>query len=232
MKLSERANEHLWDSLLTEILIEDCKNELAELENSKESHTFSLNFEKKIQKIRHSVGRKESAIRIAIFMRKAAVTAVTIAGLLFFVFLTQPQVYAAVEDVVRSIFETHDKYTYHGETAEGTFDENKRLGYVPDGFELRSIVYGKSIAALTYENTDEETIDFNYGFADKSSISMDNERHDYERLEHNGQIYYLYVAIEENDQSVIIWYCGDYVYSISSQLPQTELIKIAESVKD
>lgn len=96
MKLSERANEHLWDSLLTEILIEDCKNELAELESSKESHTFSLNFEKKIQKIRHSVGRKESAIRIAIFMRKAAVTAVTIAGLLFFVFLTQPQVYAAV----------------------------------------------------------------------------------------------------------------------------------------
>jgi len=232
MRLSERANERLWDSLLTEVLIEDCKNELAELEASAEPHTFSSGFEKRIQKIRHSVSRKETAIGIAAFVRKASVTAAAIAGILFMIFLTQPQVYAAVEDVVRSIFETHDKYVYQGEPADGTFDENKRLGYVPNGYELRSIVYGKSIAYLTYENADDETIDFNYGFADKSSISIDNERHNYERLEHNGQTYYVYVAIEENDQNAIIWYNGDYVYSISSQLSEDEIIKIAENVKD
>lgn len=161
MRLSERANERLWDSLLKEVLIEDCKNELAELQTSAEPHSFSSDFEKKIRKISHSVGRKELAIGIAVFVRKTAVTAAVILGVLFAGLMTQPTVYAAVEDVVRSVFSTHDKYTYHGDSVEGTFDENKRLGYVPDGYKLRSIVYGKSIAFLTYENADDETIDFN-----------------------------------------------------------------------
>lgn len=231
MRLSERANERLWDSLLKEVLIEDCKNELAELQTSAEPHSFSSDFEKKMRKISHSVGRKELAIGIAVFMRKTAVTLAVILGVLFGL-MTQPTVYAAVENVVRSVFSTHDKYTFQGKPAKGTFDENKRLGYVPEGYELRSIIYGKSIAFLTYENADEETIDFNYSFADSSSISVDNERHDYKKINCNGQTYYVYVAIEENDQSAIIWYNGNYVYSIDSQLPEVELVKIAENVKD
>lgn len=231
MRLSEQANERLWDALLTEVLIEDCKNELAELEAAAEPYTFSSNFVKKIQKIRRSVGRRELAIGITVFVRKAAVTAAVIMGVLFIGFLTQPKVYAAVEDVVRSVFDNHDKYTYQGEPAKGTFDEYKRLGYVPDGYELRSIVYGKSIAALTYENADEETIDFDYGFADSVSISIDNERHDYKRIRCNGQTYYVYSAIEKSDKSTIIWYDDDYIYSIDAQLSESELIKIAENVK-
>lgn len=232
MRLSEQANERLWNSLLTEVLIEDCKKELAELETAAKPYTFSSDFEKKIQKIRRSVGRRESAIGIAIFVRKVAVTAAVIMGVLFTGFLTQPKVYAAVEDVVRSIFDNHDRYSYQGEPAKGTFDENKRFGYVPEGYELRSIFYGKSIAFLTYENADEETIDFNYSFADSGSISIDNERHDYKKVRYNGQTYYVYAATAEGDVGTVIWYKGDYVYCIDSQLPETEIVKIAKNVKD
>lgn len=231
MKLSDRANQRLWDSLITEALIEDCNNELAEFENNAKPHTFSQSFEKKLNSLKHAIGRKESARGFVLFLRNAAVTVAAIMGVFFGCLLTQPEVYAAVEKVIRNVFIDHDNYLYQGELPEEPFDEYKRLGYVPEGYELRSIVYGGSAASLTYENEDEETIDFMYGIAALSSISIDNERHNYREVEHNGQIYYLYIAMEDNDWSSIIWYSGGYVYSIDAYFSESELVEIAESVE-
>ena len=150
----------------------------------------------------------------------------------FCILLTQPKIYATVSDVIKTATSGgFDKYTYRGELSEETFDEYKRLGYVPEGYDIRSIVFGGCAAVLNYENENEDTIEFMYGIASNSSISIDNERHTYKEIKHNGQTYYLYIATEENDWSTIIWYRGDYVYSVNAHFDENELVKIAESVE-
>ncbi|MGN0552183.1 MAG: hypothetical protein ACI4I1_02285, partial [Oscillospiraceae bacterium] len=67
-------------------------------------------------------------------------------------FLTQQEVYAAVGNVIRSVFSTHDKYTYQDNYEDIVFDDTIRLGYVPEGYELRSVYYMGNANLLTYES--------------------------------------------------------------------------------
>lgn len=112
MPLSRGANERLWDAVIKEALIESMNRELDETEQNIEPHNFSSQFEHKMNRLIKSIGRKEKAQTVGKVIGKFAVTAATVMGILFGGFLTQQEVYAAVGNVIRSIFSTHDKYTY------------------------------------------------------------------------------------------------------------------------
>ena len=100
MMLSEQANERLWDALLKEILIQNCCDELAELEKSVKPHTFSERFEKNISKMKRRVfGKKRLKAAGAVLKNIAAIVMIVI-GLTFGVLLNQPEVSAAVENVI------------------------------------------------------------------------------------------------------------------------------------
>lgn len=235
MRLSEQANERLWDSLLNEVLIEDCKNELAELEVTTEPHIFSSDFEKKIQKIRHSVGRKELAIGISVFVRKAAITAAAITGVLFIGFLTQPKVYAAVCDVVRTVFEDHDSYSSNASNSNmdgKTFNNSIVPSYIPEGYKLRQAFYGDYNVDLIYENSDNMEMWYSYGTKDGTEISINNERIEYSEKIINGVTYYIYEVTIPNGSNSVIWSLDEYIFMIDSQISVDEIVKIAESVKE
>ena len=71
---------------------------------------------------------------------------------------------------------------------------------------------------------------FQYGLAENSQISIDNERHDYNEIYRNDIIYYFYQANEENSFNSLIWYTDSYYYSLVAQLSAEELVKIAENI--
>lgn len=50
----------------------------------------------------------------------------------------QPPVYAAVKGVVRQIFAANVSYIYVGKRTADKFDNDKRLVYVPEGYEFIS----------------------------------------------------------------------------------------------
>ena len=158
------------------------------------------------------------------------VIAASIMGILFSGLLTQPEVYAAVGNVIRNIFETHDSYTYQGSSSEISFNKNIKLGFIPDGYELRSAFYSDCNVSLTYENADEMCIYFDYGSAENSMLSIDNERHNYTELNYDGTTYYFYEAAEE-DFSTLIWYDDGYYYSIDAQLDKDTLIRTAQNIE-
>ena len=83
---------------------------------------------------------------------------------------------------------------------------------------------------LTYESVDENSIDFEYGLADTTSVSVDNERHILKEINKKEQTYYYYKPIEADDFSTLIWYNNGYVYSIDAQFSEDEIIKIAENI--
>lgn len=230
MPLSRGANERLWDAVIKEALIESMNRELDEMEQNIEPHKFSSQFEHNMNKLIKNIGRKEKAQTVGKVIGKFAVTAATVMGIMFGGFLTQQEVYAAVGNVIRSIFSTHDKYTYQENSEDIVFDDTIRLGYVPNGYELRTALYSHSNVLLTYESVDENSIDFEYGLADTTSVSVDNERHILKEINKKEQTYYYYEPIEADDFSTLIWYNNGYVYSIDAQFSEDEIIKIAENI--
>lgn len=100
MMLSEQANERLWDALLKEILIQNCCDELAELEKSVKPHTFSKRFEKNITKMKRRVFGKGRLKAAGVVLRNTAAVVTIVIGLTFGVLLNQPEVSAAVEHVI------------------------------------------------------------------------------------------------------------------------------------
>ncbi len=148
----------------------------------------------------------------------------------FCILLTQPKVYAAVSDVIKTaISGGFDKYAFQG--AAEKFDSTIRLSYVPDGYKLRLAEYADSIAFLTYENYDEVRINFTYGLAENTSFSIDNERHECKEISKSGTVYHLYIAKEEDDWSSIIWQQNGYAFCIDAHFDADELVKIAENVE-
>lgn len=233
MPLSKGANERLWDAVIKEALIESMRLELDEAEQNAEPHSFSPQFEHNMKKLSRSIGIKEKSRAAVKVICKFAVTAAAVMGISFGGLLTQHEVYAAVSNVVRDVFSTHDKYTYQGSfnSNDMDFDYSIEPGYIPEGYELRSVLYPGGAKLMAYESRDEKTIDFEYGFVDGTAISIDNERHTLKEIDKNGQTYYYYEAKEEDDLNVLIWYSGEYVYDINAQLPKEEIVKIAESIK-
>ena len=233
MPLSKGANERLWDAVIKEALIESMRLELDEAEQNAEPHSFSPQFEHNMKKLSRSIGIKEKSCAAVKVICKFAVTAAAVMGISFGGLLTQHEVYAAVSNVVRDIFSTHDKYTYQGsfDSDDMDFDDSIEPEYVPEGYELRSVLYAGGAKLMTYESKDEKTIDFEYCFADGTAISVDNERHRIKEINKNDQTYYYYEAMEEDDLNVLVWYSGEYFYDINAQLPEEEFVKIAESIK-
>lgn len=231
MPLGKEANERLWDAVIKEALIESMGRELKELEQNIEPHDFSPQFEKKIYKLTKSIGRKENIQAVGKVFCKFAVTAAAVMGLAFGGFLTQPEVYAAVGNVMRGIFSTHDSYSYQGNNEDVVFDDTKRFGYIPDGYELRSVFYMGNAMLLTYESDNGNNIYFNYSLAQGSSITVDNEGHTYKEINKNDKTYYFYNSTE-NGFNTMIWFDNTYAYSIDAQISEEEIITIAENIKN
>ena len=229
MNLSKNANSRLWDALLKELLIENMNMQVADLSGN-DAPMPSESFEKNISKIARSVGRKEAARNVAKLMKNGAITLAAVLSITFCMLLTQPKVYAAVSDVIKTaISGGFDKYIFQGATEK--FDSTIRLSYVPDGYKLRLAEYADSIAFLTYENYDEVRINFTYGLAENTSFSIDNERHEYMETSKGGTNYNLYLAKENGDWSSVVWQKGDYAFCVDAHISADELVKIAESVE-
>ena len=232
---NQQTNEKIFDLLIADALADVWDMELAKYADSgqMEKHKFSDEFERNIRKIRNSIGRKERMKNAGRFSLKFFVTIATIMGIAFGGLLTQPTVFASVQNVFRNIFSGYDKYTYSEEQNGDItfFDQNKCLGYIPDGYEIRMVFYSTNNMYLTYESVDGDTMNFDYGVAENSSIIVDNERHTYYELNYDNVTYHYYEALDpEADYNTLIWYSDGYRFSIVGDLSKDEIIKVAENI--
>lgn len=227
MERRKAANDEIFDILLKSTLISRYENEASAAMLSTEEHIYPADFHRRLRRIRNSAGRRERISAAGRIVSRFAVTAAAAMGILFGGLLTQPEVSAAVGNVFRSIFPTHDSYSFStGSDVE--FNKNIRLGYVPEGYELRSVYYMGNSALLSYEFNDSY-IYFNYSLADGSSITVDNEKLNFAEITGKHTTYYYYSS-SDNDYSTVIWFDKGYAYSIDAQINQNEFVKMAESI--
>ncbi len=224
----------LFDFVMTEALKEYMEIELKEVDEivAKEPpHEFSPQFEKKMRKLINSIGRKDRIKQFKHVAVKAAVSVAVMGSLIFGGLLTQPEVFAAVQNVFRSVFDKYDKYEYVGdELTVDNFDDSFRLGYVPDGYYLSEGIYSPIDVTLIYKNKTDEII-FEYGIANFISTSYDNEHSSYSTFYSNSIEYYYYESNDVDFDDKLIWYTDGYVFGIYAHLPKVELVKIAENLE-
>lgn len=231
MEQQKSTNEEIFEILLRKALIAKYENEVANAQREAKEHSYSDTFKMKLKRTYNSINRLERIKFAGKIIKKVAIIAASVMGILFGGLMTQPEVYAAVEKVIKSVFSTHDSYIYQGTTSETSFNINIRLGYVPEGYELSSVFYSDYNVSLTYESLDEKYIYFDYGLAENSLISVDNERHNCYELNIENTTFYFYKAISADDNNTLIWYEDDCYYCIDAQFDADMIVKIAENIK-
>lgn len=224
----------IFDLVMTEALKEYMDMELQEVDElvaKDPPHEFSPEFEKKMKKLINSVGRKD---RIKKYKRIALRTIVSVAaafGLIFGGLLTQPEVFASVQNVFRRVFDKYDKYEFvSDELTVENFDNSFRFGYVPDGYYLSEGRYSPISVTLTYSN-EKTDIEFQYRIADGFVANFDNEHNSYMSFYSNGIEYHYYESNDSDFYDTLVWYTDGYAFSIFAHLSKDELVKIAENLE-
>lgn len=227
---STNSNE-IFEILLRDSLSEKLSNESKELGKATQKHDFKSRFLKGIKRIARRINAEKRRKIVFKVTFKSLLSVACTLGIIFCILLTQPTVYAAVKDVVRNTFSTHDSYYYIGEEQEESFDNSKKPGYIPDGYVLRFCYYGDTNISQTYEDFDGNQVYFDYGLADGSKMNVDNESHTLTEFNIDGVTFYFYETQNEYEFNVLLWYNKGYAYSISAQMSLEELVKIAENIK-
>lgn len=233
MNGNAKLDNDIFEAMMKSALIERYSGEVGELMKEPEEE-FSEPFDKRAGKIMRRVWISEQVKGKGKMILKALAGLMIILGISFTVLLTRPKVYAAVSDVVRSVYSDHDSYTgmNGSDTENADFSGDIAPEYIPDGYTLRWKYFGDFCVSLIYLNDDGGDIDYRYGTNDGTKISVNNERVEFSQVQKDGKEYYIYKANDPEDDSTVIWYDGECYFVIDSQLPVDEIVKIAESVPD
>lgn len=212
--MKNELKEKIFDLVLKEALQECLDEELKEIDEmvaNSPPHEFSPQFEKRMKKLINSIGRKDRIKKAKRIIVRTAVSIAASFGIIFGVFLTQPEVSAAVQNVIRTVFDRYDKHDYIGdELTIENFNNNIRLGYVPDGYYLSSGDYLAANVALIYKDIDDNKIMFDYGIADGTSSIYDNEHNSYSNFTINGMEYNYYESNDDDFYDTLVWYKDGY----------------------
>ena len=116
---NSKTNEKIFDLLIADALADVWDTELAEYDDcgQEEQHKFSDEFDRKIRRIRNSIGRKELLQKVFRFSARFLVTAAALMGVVLGGLLTRPQVYAAVKnEITISVIRPKYNVNQNGET--------------------------------------------------------------------------------------------------------------------
>ena len=234
MDYKATLDNDIFETMMKNALIERYSNEVDSLMTEPEEK-FSESLERKAEKIIRKVGIYEQAKNIGKIAAKSFSVALIVLGISFAFLLTQPKVYAAVRDVVRTVFADYDSYSSNigsFNMDDKTFDNSIVPSYIPEGYKLRQAFYGDFNVDLIYNNADDMDIQYGYGTKDGTKFSINNERIEFSERQINGITYYVYKAISPDDYNTVIFYYDEYIFMIDSQLSIEEIVKIAESVSE
>lgn len=229
--MNNESKNKIFDVVMTEALKDYMDTELKQMNELAKADTceFSDKFKRRVRRIENSIGRTDRVKKGGIVILKTLVTAAAVFGIIFGMLLTQPEVFAAVQKTIRTVFGEYDKIEYIDE-ATAVLNDNIRLGYVSEGYYLSKGTYTPIDVVLTYTNGEDEII-FEYGIADGSFAYIDNEHNEYERFTSNGIEYHYYISNNGRFINVLTWSVNRYSFVITAHLSKDELVAIAENIE-
>lgn len=192
------------------------------------SFQFSRRFE---QRMRSIIRRGNHPVMYKSLQRVACVLLVLLM-LFSTVMIFSTDVRAAVIGWIREQYETFYHYFFPTE-AEISEPEEYTLGWVPDGFTLAATQATDNITTNIYVGPQNQIIQFTYQAGSNSySAFFDAESYKHESVSVGDCEADIYLSTDQAKANGIVWtnQGGNILYSISAQLDQPELIKIAEGI--
>lgn len=230
--MNNESKNMIFDIAMTEALKEYMDTELKIVDElvQAEPCEFSDKFKKRVHKIGNSIGRTDRMKLFAKIVFKTAVSVAAAFGIVFGMLLKQPDVYAAVQKTIRTVFGEYDKIEYVDNSSDVIYlDDSIRLGYVPEGYYLSKGKYTPIDVVLTYTNN-IDNIRFEYGIADGTTVCIDNEHCEHEQFISHGIEYHYYNSFDTEFDNTLIWSENGYYFMVSAYLTKDVLVKIAENL--
>lgn len=229
----------LSDAMLASALIKVKNYDVSSIpDNNEIDHTFSADFEKRMNKLISSFDKKEK--NISFFrnaLTKAAVIILTLCIGAFSLVMISPQARADFKNAVMEFYETHIKF-YFVSADETSADlsnyENVSAGYIPQGFTLKEKYDEYEAVGYRYENeADSLSYDIYVSLNDGLAVHTDKDKNNVEEILISGRDAYLIAG--ENDgkpYSTLIITGNKITVTIYGQLTREEIIKVGESLKE
>lgn len=148
--MNNESKNRIFDIVMTDALKEYMDTELKQMNEiaKAEACGFSDKFNRKVRTIDNSIDRADRIKERGIAILKTLVSAAAVFGIVFGMLLTRSEVYATVQKTIRTVFGEYDKNEYI-DKATTVLNNNIRLGYVPEEYNLSSGSYTRVNAVLT-----------------------------------------------------------------------------------
>lgn len=233
-------NDSQFEALLKEAVCEYHIEELKAIPSNRElkaAYTLSPEFYRKMDKIltvQNKAMRKHNIVRII----KYAATIMLMIGTIT---LINEDVRAKIKEIFFEIFEEYGVMTFNsdGENLISSLEDIEfKLGYVPDGYELKDEFNDANMKNVLYinvdNNEDELFVICSLIFNEVSEIKSDSEEMTYETITINNKFDGYYISSGNNNkENSLIFYNNEVGCSVTimANLSKEVLIKVAENIE-
>lgn len=172
---------------------------------------------------------------VRVYLSRVAVIILCFVTLAAAVMMTSSTVRASVKNVIMEWFEKYTLFTFVStEPEEGDFEnvEDVKIGYVPDGYELVDTTNFSGTISYDYSlnNSADDLYIIDVFRNETTDLFSDNERSKYTKTDINGREAWIVYDDKLGEGSLVLVGAKISVL-ISGNLPKSEFIKIAESIK-
>ncbi len=227
------------DTRLASALIKLKNYEISSIPDDSEiEHTFSADFERKLEKLITSVnshGFSAYALRKA--LTKAAVIIITLCLGVFSLIMLSPQARADFKNAITEFYETHIKFyfTSNDETSDDFSNyECITADFIPQGFVLKDKYDEYEAVGYRYENSGEKLVyDIYISLNDGLAVHTDKDKNSIEEIIISGRDSYLITGeVNGKPYSTLIITGNKITVTVYGQLDREEIIKVGQSIKE
>lgn len=197
--------------------------------NADAQHIFSLDFEKKIRKLKR---RADHPVYYKAMRRVASIAlAILIAGSSWIA--VDAEARAAVVGWVKEICETYFVFRHDGITDSDTISgpADYRPTWLPDGYSEFSVNTSETRIVVVYANETGEMIRFSYvQNPDETDWFIDVSQAEIKNVTVNGNMADILIAKTPEEANAIAWVSADTAFYVTGFVDENDLVKIAESV--
>ncbi len=229
----------LSDAMLASALIRVKNYDVSSIPDDSEiDHTFSADFEKRMNKLISSFDKKEKSISFfRNTLKRAAIIIITLCIGAFSLIMTSPQARADFKNAVMEFYKTHIKFYFvsSDETASDFRSyKNISANYIPRGFTLKEEYDEYEAVGYRYENeADGLAYDIYVSLNDGLAVHTDKDKNNVENIHVSGRDAYLIAGENEGKPYSTLIITGNKItVTIYGQLDKEEIIKVGESLKE
>lgn len=224
------CDDILFEAILRQAVIDEVKSDIRNYKQA-EQHVFSEAHEMKMRKLFKS-DRSREFFKVAVRRTKVAVAALAVSVTIFFAMLLtiSAQVREAVNSVIVTWFSQFT--TFSVEQRNDDFIEREwEITYIPEGFELDGVVEMVGSANYEYKNANGERVFIMY-MTEEHDFAVDNEDREYSIFELNDVTYYIFAALLDYKDHMIVWDNKGYRFAVIGNCDLDELGLVALSIME